>query len=179
MSIPGPPPKPADQRQRRNAELYPTDIIRWDGKKRGPDLPKDRGIIWCPMAQEWWEKWRSSPNAMLMTDVDWQVMLETAVLVNEFWTPKITLDHRANKGEPKFHQISKSTTELTNLAKEIRGRLAAYGATYEDRRKLRLQFVTDASEAAFDAQLDQTAEELVDYAERLNKKVAKKRAASD
>lgn len=184
MTIGGPVPKPADQRQRRNAELFPTQVIRWDGKRRGPDLPKDIGITWCPMAQKWWDTWRDSPNAMIMTETDWIVMFETAVLVNEYWTPRIVVNHRQTKGEPKFLQSQRPATELTNLAKEIRTRLAAFGGTYEDRRKLRLEFITDATEQAYEESIQATATQGISYLEKMNqavatKKATKKNAATD
>jgi hypothetical protein len=62
----------------------------------------------------WWRTWRESPQAQTFTDTDWSFLLDTAVMHAEFW-----LGNRA-------------------LAAELRLRVAKFGATPEDRARLRL-----------------------------------------
>lgn len=110
----GPAPKDPSQRARRNKDAVPTTYLKF---VRGtiPKLPRD--IDWHPRAREWWDTWVQSAQAELMTDVDWQVMLSTALLVHQFWY----------NGRWDF-------------AAEIRLREAKFGATPEDRARLRIQF---------------------------------------
>lgn len=171
MAITGPPPLPDEDRVRRNAPLYSKVPVKWDGVRRGPNLPKDIGVHWCPRTQAWWDVWRDSPQAMVMTDTDWESMLETAYLHHEFWSPKIVMNYKTKKLE----QVSKSPAELKNIATELRARVAAFGATFEDRLKLRMQIMTPQLEQAEAAQIAQEAEAAVNYAEMLNKEASKKR----
>ena len=89
-----------------------------DKRLRGPALP-DGGLpedqSWHPMTEKWWESWRRSPQAQLMTPTDWQFLLDTALLHHTMW-----LGGR------------------TELAAELRLRVAKFGATMEDRLRLRL-----------------------------------------
>lgn len=72
-----------------------SDIIKlkWDGKKRGPDLPpypmvdKEGNIVeWHPLAVAWWEALRNSPQAlMLTTEPDWMSALGTCLIVHTMW----------------------------------------------------------------------------------------------
>jgi hypothetical protein len=167
--IPGLPPKPDDERNRRNPPIYKTVPVQWDGIVRGPELPKDVGVNWCPRTREWWEKWRCSPQGMVMHATDWEHMLETALLHNELWSPKIVLDSNGN-----LVQVSKTAAEMKGLATEIRSRVAAFGCTYEDRLKLRIEIRTPQSEADRQAEIASAAEEAINYAEMLAKEAANK-----
>ena len=83
-----------------------------DGSLRGPELPE--GFEWPSATVTWWETWRRSPQAQVFTDTDWSFLVDTAVMHAEFW-----LGNRA-------------------LAAELRLRVAKFGATPEDRARLRL-----------------------------------------
>jgi hypothetical protein len=48
-----------------------------------PRLPRD--VDWRPRARAWWRTWTESQQTEIMTDVDWQIMLVTALLVHQFW----------------------------------------------------------------------------------------------
>lgn len=63
----------------------------------------------------WWETWRSSPQAQAFTETDWDFLVDTALLHARFW-----------KGDEK-------------VAGELRLRVAKFGATPEDRARLRMQ----------------------------------------
>lgn len=91
-----------------------------------PDLPQltgDEGEPrdWHPMTQEWWRVWGEAAQADTFTATDWMVLLETAFIHNQFWN-----------GDMK-------------VAGELRLRVAKFGATPEDRARLRMVFA-DADE---------------------------------
>lgn len=89
-----------------------------DKRVRGPQLPKGvlpDAVPWHEMTAKWWDTWRRSPQAQRMLETDWQFLLETAVLHHKLWA-----DGR------------------TDLAAELRLRVAKFGATLEDRLRLKL-----------------------------------------
>ena len=109
----GPAPKGTRSRardQRRDeAELT---VVADDGKVRGPELSES--FDWPPETRTWWATWRRSAQAQTFTDTDWSFLLDTAVMHAEFW-----LGDRS-------------------LAAELRLRVAKFGATPEDRARLRM-----------------------------------------
>jgi len=114
----GPAPKDPAKRRRRNA-TEPETVIVNDGELRGPELPE--GILpddadWHPRTLQWWQTWRESPQASTFIDTDWDFLLDTALLHHVMWT----------KGRWEF-------------ASEVRLRAAKYGATPEDRARLKLK----------------------------------------
>jgi hypothetical protein len=118
----GPAPKETrsrerDQRQREESLMVVVD----DGKAHGPALPDT--LDWPAATLTWWETWRRSPQAQMFTDTDWSFLLDTAVLHAEFW-----MGNRS-------------------LAAELRLRAAKFGATPEDRARLKLE-VGDPSKGA-------------------------------
>lgn len=109
----GPAPKDAAERRRRNKPDAPTIVVTADNETRGPDLPET--FEWPRATIDWWETWRRSPQAKTFTDTDWSFLIDTAVLHAEFW-----LGNRAHAGE-------------------LRLRAAKFGATPEDRARLKLE----------------------------------------
>jgi hypothetical protein len=109
----GPAPKDPDKRVRRNADPAPVSNLAADGELRGPDLPD--GMEWPHRTQRWWETWRLSPQAQTFTESDWDFLLDTALLHARMWL-----------GDAK-------------IAAEVRLRVAKFGATPEDRLRLRMQ----------------------------------------
>lgn len=109
----GPAPKDPEKRRRRNVDPVPTTVLSDDGEVRGPDLPG--GIKWPMVTLAWWETWRSSPQAATFTQTDWDFLVDTALLHARFW-----------EGDAK-------------VAGELRLRVAKFGATPEDRARLRMQ----------------------------------------
>ena len=107
----GPAPKGEDARRRRNATPVVT-ILKPDGKMHGPDLPE--GIDWPDATRDWWTTWRKSAQASTFTDTDWSFLLDTAILHMEFWD-----------GD-------------RSVAAELRLRAAKFGATPEDRARLKI-----------------------------------------
>jgi hypothetical protein len=111
---PGQGAKPADQRRRRNApSTEQFEVVTADGKQYGPSLPDTHD--WPDATLAWWETWRTCALAAKFTDTDWQFLLDTAVLHADFWL-----------GDRK-------------VAPELRLRVAKFGATPEDRARLKVE----------------------------------------
>lgn len=120
----GPAPKDPTKRRRRNAADEETVIVS-DDELRGPELPE--GVLgvntktgelteWHPMTQRWWQTWRESAQAQTFTDTDWAFLVDTALMHHSMW----------DKGQ-------------WTLAAEVRLRAAKFGATPEDRARLKLK----------------------------------------
>lgn len=107
----GPAPKDPVARRRRN-DLGETKTVSPDDELRGPDLPAD--LEWPPATRTWWSTWRKSPQAQTFTDTDWSFLMDTAILHAEFWLG----DH--------------------SVGAELRLRVAKFGATPEDRARLKI-----------------------------------------
>ena len=108
----GPAAKDPSQRRRRNVDPVPSLVVSPDELTRGPELPGS--YDWPAPTREWWETWRSSPQAQTFTDTDWGFLLDTALLHAELWAGNAA------------------------VASELRLRVAKFGATPEDRARLRL-----------------------------------------
>lgn len=156
-------PKDDEDRLRTNPPVFHKVPVRWDGIQRGPDLPEN--YEWCERTQEWWAMWRNSPQSMVMLDSDWEVMLETAYLHHMLWRREYTL-----AGIEKFV----GGTTAVNLASEIRRRVSSFGATFEDRAKLRMSITTPNDGNLDDIEIDNAVDEVVDYASKLAKKAAER-----
>lgn len=115
----GPAPKPAAKRARRNADPVPSTVLAFV-KAEAPELPSDRD--WHPQTIEWWEAWKRSPQASSFTETDWSYLKDTALMHDAMWA----------KGQ-------------WTLAAEVRLRVGKYGATPEDKARLRMVFA-DADE---------------------------------
>lgn len=119
----GPAPKPANRRARTNADPVPMRVITASPVTQ-PELPtfeveEDGELVeftWPARTQDWWQMWRDSPLSAEFTSTDWSELLDTALLHARFW---------------KGH---------TSLAGELRLRVAKFGATPEDRARLRITF---------------------------------------
>ncbi len=115
----GPAPKDPEKRRRRNVDPIPAVVVSPDGELRGPELPPDvlpDAEGWHPRTQAWWRTWRESPQAQTFTPTDWDFLIDTALMHHAMW----------QRGRWEF-------------ASELRLRAAKFGATPEDRARLRLQ----------------------------------------
>ena len=110
----GPAPKGTRSRVRdqKRDDATLTVLPDADGTLHGPELPE--GFDWPVPTVRWWETWRRSAQAQTFTETDWSFLVDTAVMHAEFW-----LGNRS-------------------LAAELRLRVAKFGATPEDRARLRL-----------------------------------------
>lgn len=112
---------PTGKAIRRNKQPEKT-LIKSDGKMRGFPLPK--GILtdkhgeeedWHPATVSWWNSWRQSPQGShMLSEPDWYFLLDTALIHHNMWM----------NGRWEF-------------ASEVRLRVAKFGATPEDRMRLR------------------------------------------
>lgn len=123
----GPAPKDSNRRARRNADSIGLRVIHAEPTDQ-PELPEfdmqvevDGKLVsqqfrWPARTREWWAMWRDSPLSAEFTETDWSELLDTALLHARYWNG----DHR--------------------VAAELRLRVAKFGATPEDRARLRIQF---------------------------------------
>jgi len=109
----GPAPKNPAARRRRNSDPIPTQVLEEDEDVRGPELPDE--FEWPAATRRWWETWRRSAQAQTFTATDWAFLVDTALLHAAFWS-----------GE-------------SSVGAELRLRVAKFGATPEDRARLRMR----------------------------------------
>lgn len=107
----GPPPKDPARKARHDSNA--TTVLRHEVAE-APDLPPDLRKIGA--VRNWWATWKASPQAETFGSTDWEFLLETAVIKAAF-----------HEGDMK-------------QAPELRLRVAKFGATPEDRARLRMQF---------------------------------------
>lgn len=150
----GRPPKPAGEAVTRHPRIHDLGTLRWDGVRRGPALPE--GYKWSDMTLRWWDTWRDSPQAMLMTPTDWQYHMETAFLHNQLWSTTMRVD---KSGE--FADLGPTPAEAKGLAGEIRIRLEKLGGTVKDRSSMGMRIGT--GEADVVAQAEEALKSGVDY----------------
>lgn len=120
----GPTPKSSGVRSRRNKDPMAIRIVEVSASEQ-PSLPtvyfidlegKRKRFVWPKVTTDWWKMWKDSPLSKEFTTTDWSELRDTALLHARFWA-----------GEVK-------------VASEIRLRTAKFGATPEDRARLRIQF---------------------------------------
>lgn len=120
----GPAPKDPSRRARVNKDPIPARVVHVE-RATPQDLPDDLlpdGEVWHPATLRWWRRWCESPLAEDLPEVDWSELEACAVL---------------------HHQYMQKRSFA--LAGELRLRMAKFGATPEDRARLRIQ-VADADE---------------------------------
>lgn len=107
----------------RRARARDEDTVRAveaDGEARGPELPElPGGESWHPMTVEWWDTWRRSAQAQEFVPTDWSFLIDTALMHHTMW--------------------AKARWEF---AAELRLRAGKFGATPEDRMRLRMSVQT-------------------------------------
>lgn len=113
----GPAPKPAGQRARRNADPTPLRVVESEPAE-APELPElnPAGEPWHPQTLKWWNNWVNDPLSADFRTSDWDELQIAAILHDRVWN-----------GD-------------TKVASELRLRTAKFGATAEDRARLRIQF---------------------------------------
>jgi len=120
-------PAPQSRRARTNADPVPLKVITAEPVDQ-PELPEfdieievdgqliARKFKWPARTREWWQMWADSPLSDDFTSTDWSELLDTAMLHARYWNG----DHK--------------------VAAELRLRVAKFGATPEDRARLRITF---------------------------------------
>lgn len=116
------PSKDRSQRVRPGKDVPATTVVTADDELRGPPLPDDAiEEPWHPRTLAWWDTWRRSAQAQSFTATDWDFLIDTALMHHTMWS----------KGRWEF-------------ASELRLRAAKFGATPEDRARLRMQVTPTA-----------------------------------
>ncbi|WP_143194184.1 phage terminase small subunit [Micromonospora sp. CB01531] len=154
--------KTDDARVNRNPVVHNIGALQWDGERRGPELEDEEpDIKWCNRTKKWWKTWQESPQAMLMTDTDWEFMLETAFLHNLLWGWHMIVD----KESGGFIDVPCDPKDAKSLAGEIRIRLEKMGATIKDRGSLGMRIQTSGADVVKEA--EKATRSGVDYRKRL------------
>lgn len=115
----GPAPKGERSRKRDTPEF---EDVADTGELHGPPLPEGAlpdGEPWHPQTVALWESLRRSPLLANEPDLGWQFLIDTALMHHTMWT----------KGKWEF-------------ASEVRLRVAKFGATPEDRMRLKVKIAT-------------------------------------
>lgn len=112
----GPPPKSPERRARRNKGPEMHVIISEPVAQ--PALPKrmPNGEPWPEITRAWWRMWGKDPLAAEFRATDWAELRDTAAIHGAYWS-----------GDLK-------------MAGELRLRTAKFGATAEDRARLRITY---------------------------------------
>lgn len=126
----GPAPKGNRTRDRDTPEFETVQAPAGSFHPLPSDLLKD-GDEWHPATLRWWETWAVSPLAKDLPAVDWCELEACAVLHHEF--------------------MKKRTF---TLASELRLRVAKFGATPEDRMRLKVKIETPGTPTATPVQPD-------------------------
>lgn len=119
----GPAPKDPNRRARRNKDPIALRVIVAPPVEQ-PELPtfmvESDGelseFVWPAVTQEWWRMWGDSPLSTEFTASDWSFLVDTARVHAAFWLGN------------------------QSAAVELRLRVAKFGATPEDRARLRITF---------------------------------------
>lgn len=119
----GPAPKDPSRRARRNAgpemrviHADPVDQPKLPTMYEVAEDGSRRRFAWPARTKQWWKMWADSPLSAEFTSTDWSELMDTALLHAQFW-----------QGDMK-------------VASELRLRVAKFGATPEDRARLRITF---------------------------------------
>ncbi|WP_030407527.1 phage terminase small subunit [Streptomyces albus] len=119
----GPQPKNPNRRARTNKDPIDQTILRFEHAEP-PELPALKmrvegelvEVEWPDRTLAWWEMWKRSPQAEHFSSTDWDFLLDTALIHARLWSGEVS------------------------AAPELRLRVAKFGATPEDRARLRMQF---------------------------------------
>jgi len=111
--MPGPAPKHASTRARRNKTATHA-VLKADAAIVAPELP---GTDWHPLTIIWWRDIWASPMAPEYDESDRHGLYVLAALVNDFWTAPTARDRK-------------------DLAAELRQQGARFGLSPIDRRRL-------------------------------------------
>lgn len=121
----GPAPKASRARKRDEPD---TTLLVDDGGLHGPELPEGvlpDGDDWHPQTLALWDALRRNPLLVDEPDLGWQFLIDTALMHHTMW----------QKGRWEF-------------ASEVRLRVAKYGATPEDRLRLKVKILTPEDKPA-------------------------------
>lgn len=110
-------PKPNHQRARDTARRIDARAIQVPDQPHNGVIPTLPQGEWLDATLLWWNTWSHAPQAALFIATDWMFLIETAYIANAFYGGNLT------------------------LGPELRLRCAKFGATTEDRSRLRMLLV--------------------------------------
>ena len=116
---------PKGQRSRERDNPTITTLVD-DGTLYGDPLPVDalgEEEDWHPRTLAWWEALRANPIMVHETAMGWEFMLDTALLHHKMWAHG-----------------------RVDYAAEVRLRVAKFGATPEDRQRLKIRIEAPSSD---------------------------------
>jgi hypothetical protein len=140
-AAPGDPNKRTGHRQRPQLRLV---------ENKAAPQPKLPDRTWPNQTKVWWKMWGNSPLTDEFTENDWSELLDTATIHAKLWDPRTP------------------PTIALKAAGELRQRAAKFGATPEDRMRLRIQF-------AFAERAEDQAEEAKERKEARKERGARQR----
>ncbi|MFE9455972.1 hypothetical protein [Streptomyces californicus] len=120
-------PKPKDNAVRRNKHEHATELE--NAAQAGREMPRGLGIATAG-AKRFWRTWSTAPQTQTWAETDWAELEITTKLVDLFY-----------QGDTKH-------------ASEIRMRVAKWGATVEDRARLRMKIEDESEETPVKADSD-------------------------
>lgn len=123
-------PAPKDPNRRARGKRGETQTILRFTPAPQPALPD--GFPWPDRTRDWWAKWGRAPQSEMFSETDWEFLADTALLHATAWA---SAERAVDSGE----RID------TSQHAELRIRVAKFGATIEDRARLRIVFA-DADE---------------------------------
>jgi len=123
--MPGPAPKPASQRQRRN-RVSSAAVLPPAAPFEIPALPEgyDKRVV------RWWETVKRSPMREEYTETDWEALLAVAALYNLWWLsgdPKVHAEFRTAAKDFGLNPLSRRSLQWE--IKRVEGAAPAVPAT--------------------------------------------------
>ncbi len=112
----GPAPKGRRARDRDTPEIASLEVTDTLSGSPLPEGVLPDGEAWHPQTVRWWDSLRRFPLLKDEPEIGWQFLIDTALMHHVMWT----------KGRWEF-------------ASELRLRVAKYGATPEDRMRLKIK----------------------------------------
>jgi hypothetical protein len=150
--------KPEGQKVRRNAPAFQKFTVEWDGVTRGHDL--DPELKWHRNTKRWWQKWRTSPQSMVMIDSDWEVLEVTALVHDKLWWG---IEHG-----------KLTANAICMLASELRRREDQFGGSFEARLQMKMEIESPKDSVDEEQLVKKAADQLVDYTEMFTNEVSKR-----
>ncbi|MGE3075478.1 MAG: hypothetical protein AB7N24_17315 [Dehalococcoidia bacterium] len=119
--MPGPPPKRAATRQRRNRVAGAATLSATARASEVPELPSIGRTKWHPMTLAWWESVWTDPISATFAASDKHGMLRLAALTNRWW------------------KLPETSPLRVKFSAEIRQLESKFGLSPLDRRRLQVE----------------------------------------
>jgi hypothetical protein len=100
---------------------------RFCSSARRSNRPCLKAFPWPERTRQWWAAWGGAPQSVLFSDTDWEFLYDTALLHATAWSSAERAVENGGRIDTSQHA-------------ELRLRVAKFGATVEDRARLRITF---------------------------------------